>query len=362
MVKADMLYQLDLKLQELKERVGIPFGGVSILLLGDILQLRPVMGAFIFEKPKNKEFHATYKLDNRWEMFDVLNLEVNHRQGEDKCYAETLNRIRMGKMDEEDKIKLNKRVRHKIHPDLKDVALFVVPTRKTCSNYNKKYINLLEGDEITLKATHFHETQKKFTPFIEKKEGAIGTTSFQDELKLKIGAKIIIIHNIDTTDGLTNGQLGELQDIIFAKTGHAEKLMIKLQRKEAGILNRRKFPGLAAKYPEAVVVERATINYSIRKRGGAVGSTATLIQFPVKLAHAITSHKIQGSTIPKPLKVAFDTDSCFEEAHDYIMLSRVQMKDQVYILYFDPKKLYPSQSALHEVERMNRVSLFKNPN
>ena len=55
MVKADMLYQLDLKLQELKERVGIPFGGVSIMLLGDILQLRPVLGAFIFEKPKNKE-------------------------------------------------------------------------------------------------------------------------------------------------------------------------------------------------------------------------------------------------------------------------------------------------------------------
>ena len=51
MVKADMLYQLDLKLQELKERVGVPFGGVAILDLGDILQLRPVLGAFTFEKP-----------------------------------------------------------------------------------------------------------------------------------------------------------------------------------------------------------------------------------------------------------------------------------------------------------------------
>ena len=51
MVKSDMIYQLDLKLQELKERVGIPFGGVSILDLGDMLQLRPVMGAFPFEKP-----------------------------------------------------------------------------------------------------------------------------------------------------------------------------------------------------------------------------------------------------------------------------------------------------------------------
>ena len=68
------------------------------------------------------------------------------------------------------------------------------------------------------------------------------------------------------------------------------------------------------KYPETVVIERASVQYSIRKKGGEVGSTATLVQFPVKLAHAITAHKIQGQTIPKPLKVALDLDSIFEEA------------------------------------------------
>ena len=102
MVKADMLYQLDLKLQELKERVGIPFGGVSVLLFGDMLQLRPVLGAFAFEKPHNPEFHATYELQNRWEMFKVINLEENHRQGKDREYAETLNRIRIGAMTEDE--------------------------------------------------------------------------------------------------------------------------------------------------------------------------------------------------------------------------------------------------------------------
>ena len=75
MVKSDMLYQLDLKLQELKERVGVPFGGVSILVFGDMLQLRPVMGSYIFEKPRNQEFHATFRMDNRWEKFAIINLE-----------------------------------------------------------------------------------------------------------------------------------------------------------------------------------------------------------------------------------------------------------------------------------------------
>ena len=82
----------------------------------------------------------------------------------------------------------------------------------------------------------------------------------------------------------------------------------------------------------------------------------------MKLAHAITAHKIQGQTIPKPLKVAYDIDSIFEEAQGYVMLSRVQEMMQVFILNkFDPKKLYPSQKALRELERMNKVSMNENP-
>ena len=89
-----------------------------------------------------------------------------------------------------------------------------------------------------------------------------------------------------------------------------------------------------------MVIERATLNYPIRKKGGAVGSSATLVQFPVKLAHAITAHKIQGQTIPKPLKVALDIDSIFEEAQGYVMLSRVQELKQIYILNkFNPEKV-----------------------
>ena len=51
MVKADMIYQLDLRLQELKEKIGVAFGGVSIFCFGDILQLQPVCGKFIFDRP-----------------------------------------------------------------------------------------------------------------------------------------------------------------------------------------------------------------------------------------------------------------------------------------------------------------------
>ena len=91
-------------------------------------------------------------------MFSVLNLEVNHRQGEDKPYAEILNRIRIGQMTEEDIDKLKTRVRQKNHPDLKDVSLYIVPTRKACARYNSEYLKSLEGSEILLKARHYHAT------------------------------------------------------------------------------------------------------------------------------------------------------------------------------------------------------------
>ena len=150
--------------------------------------------------------------------------------------------------------------------------------------------------------------------------------------------------------------------VVKTKDGDIDKLIIRLQRKDVGAQNRRQYPGLTNKYPESVIIERVTVNYAIRKRGGNVGSTATLIQFPIKLAHAITSHKIQGQTVPKPLKVAYDIASVFEEAQGYVMLSRVQELKQVYIIdKFDPKKIYPSKKALVELDRMNRISINQNP-
>ena len=71
---------------------------------------------------------------------------------------------------------------------------------------------------IQIKAKHHHATQKKYKPWIEPKEGAVASTSFLDELKLKLGAKVMIIHNIDTVDSLTNGQLGVLVFFIIWNT------------------------------------------------------------------------------------------------------------------------------------------------
>ena len=180
-----------------------------------------------------------------------------------------------------------------------------------CARINAQYLNSLMGDLIQIKARHHHATQKNYKPYIEPKEGAVASTSFIDELKLKIGAKVMIIHNIDTADSLTNGQLGELVDIIKTTKGEADKLIIKLKNQNAGKFNKSKYPGLNSKYPDCVVIERVSNQYTLRKKGGEVSNTATLFQFPVKLSHAITAHKIQGQTIPYSVKVVLDINSIF---------------------------------------------------
>ena len=95
----------------------------------------------------------------------------------------------------------------------------IVCTKRECARINTEYLDTLDGNDIFLKARHNLQTQKKYTPFICKKEGTIGNSSFMDNLRLKIGCKVILIHNIDTSDGLTNGQLGALIDILRAGDG-----------------------------------------------------------------------------------------------------------------------------------------------
>ena len=118
MIKSDLLYQLDLRLREITQKPNKLFGGLAIFLMGDIMQLRPCKGSFIFEEPTCKDYLAAYLCKTHWHSFEVINLEENHRQGADHTYAEILNRIRVGEHTENDMNILSTRVRPEGHPDL----------------------------------------------------------------------------------------------------------------------------------------------------------------------------------------------------------------------------------------------------
>ena len=353
-VKADMLYMLNLRLQEIMENKK-PFGGVAIYAFGDIFQLQPVAGRHIFAQPSNPAYHVTFMLHNLWRMLTVVNLTINHRQGASREFSELLNRartLRRGQMDEADVKVWKSRVRPKGHKDLEGAEINIICTRIVGSKMNKKYLRGVDGDEIKVEAVTYMASQKKFSPPMHRsKDGTIADTHFMKELCLKVGAKVMLIKNIRTEDSLTNGQLGVLVGVIKDKEGGVKSLMVLFKKADAGKLTRREHPQLEVKYPGATKVEKALVQFSLKKGSSA---KATLIQFPIVLAHAITVHKTQGATIYKPLTATMDIMSTFDAAQGFVGASRTQELNQLFFVDgFDPDKMYASAAALVAVQEMD---------
>ena len=365
MVKADMLYQLDLRLQEIKDQPNVPFGGVMIAAFGDIFQLKPVRAPYIFAKPQNPAYHLNHTVDNRWKMLSVINLKTNHRQGADGAFADLLNRVRVtnpGELPDKDIKTLQKRVRPTNHPDMKTASLNIVCTLKKGHAMNKAYLENMPGEETVIKARTFQSNNKAFKPNINPKDGTITGTGFMNELRLKPNTKVMLIKNIDTPDGLTNGQTGEL---IGMKKQTIEgpdpetrvtSLIVRFDREAVGKQARNKNPRLETSYPGGTEIKLCYHSYSLNNKGG--GATATLIQFPIRLAHASTAHKIQGLTVHQPSTVSLDLSLAFEPAQAYVMLGRAQSLDQVFIMdSLNPDKLYASCEAQTEYGEMNKRAI-----
>ena len=183
LVDSDMFYKIDLRIREITQ-MGVPLGNVGIFVLGDLMQMCPISGRYIFLDPRNEQFLLTHELDPLWKKFQCINLEINHRQGEDKDYAEMLNRIRIGNETQDDINKLKERVRDSNHQDIRKEkdALFIYGTNKKVNHMNNKRLKALSGEEHTVMAICYHKTIKNFNQ-PEGKAGEVLKTPFQRELK-----------------------------------------------------------------------------------------------------------------------------------------------------------------------------------
>ena len=204
MVKADMLYQLNLRLQEVTGSAE-DFGGVCVILCGDLMQLRPVQARWIFEEPTGKEYKAFHASNPLWEIFEPIELTQNHRQGEDRIYADLLNRMRVGENTEEDFRLLETRVTSEVPPDSWHFYGF----NKLVYARNKDELIKLDTPLFTFEARNSHPNM-----VFESQFGKVNDTSFDFQLELKIGARVMLIHNLDAADGLVNGSTGYVRGFI----------------------------------------------------------------------------------------------------------------------------------------------------
>ena len=329
---------------------------------GDLLQIKPVKGRYIFQEPKCPDFNLAHSVKPHWNCFQIVNLEENHRQGNDKTYADMLNRIRVDDQTEEDMELLRKRVRSKNHPDLKDPdSIWLFGKNKPVDEINMIRLLKVKGEEFRIKAKCFHNTIKEFKPPISK-TGTIKDTPFQEKLRLKIGVKIMLTYNVNTADGLTNGSRGTLIGVMKNDAGELTKLIVKFEHPDHGQLQRNSTPEISSKYPGGTAIEKVCFAFSLSKSKRGKIATAKVTQFPVKLAFAATAHKIQGQTVKKPRRVIVDLRSVFQPAMAYVMLSRVESIDQLFILEeFDESKIYGNYQAINELKKMNKISVNEKP-
>ena len=149
MVSNDLWKYVHLCLQDIKHSRE-PFGGVNIIAIGDLYQLQPVKGMFIFMDPRHNCGPIT---TNLWcEYFTMYELGEIMRQKDDKEFAELLNRLHIGEHTTDDFNLLSSRTIMEEQKDqLSDIPHFF-PTRKMVARYNDMVLQNTMEQKITITA------------------------------------------------------------------------------------------------------------------------------------------------------------------------------------------------------------------
>ena len=289
MVRADLLDAVDSVLRRYRNN-SLPFGGIQLLLIGDLHQLSPVIKedewSIIREYYKNVFFFNSNALNKT----DFVTIELNkiYRQ-EDDVFIEILGEIRDNKISTKSIEILNQRYIPNFITQEDDSYIIL-----TTHNATALEINLARHEKIVAKTRRFKaEIKGDFPEFI---------FPTSENLELKAGAQVMFIKNDSSADKLYyNGKIGKIirfeEDIIYVKCpDDFYEIPVK----------REMWENIKYKYNEK--------NQSIEE--DVAGS---FCQYPLKLAWAITVHKSQGLTFEKAV---IDIKAAFAFGQVYVALSR----------------------------------------
>lgn len=289
MVRADLLDAVDATLRCYRDR-DKPFGGVQLLMIGDLQQLAPVVKENEWELLRNHYetpyFFASRAL--RQTTYVTLELKTVYRQSDGR-FLELLNKIRENCADERVLEELNSRYQPGFHPRKEEGYI-----RLTTHNHQAQQVNDHELSLLPEKAFNF---QAKITGnFPEYAYPA------DEKLTLKAGAQIMFIKNDNSTDKrYYNGMIGEVVKV-----------------NENGMIVRGEKNGLSF---ELAPEEWRNYKYVLNEETKEITEDieGTFWQYPVRLAWAITIHKSQGLTFERAI---IDARHSFAHGQTYVALSR----------------------------------------
>jgi hypothetical protein len=362
MISSDFLFNINQRMKDLFDSKD-DFGGRAVILAGDLLQLPPVNGTAIFKAPrsrKNKDYYSIESTENQpggnlWSNFEVVYLKTNFRQGEGNPWTELLNRVRVGEPTKEDISILKSRKLSLLDSEKRRKAANIYFRNKDVKSYNEKMLKTVKSPQYDQKARYDIPKGSNFVPPIDKDKGTIGKSNFSEYVQVKIGARVMLVYNINIPDLLVNGALGTVVGFEFDKKDEVECIIVSFDNPETGIDQRNSFKHLANKYLEQrgcpiykQTVEELISTSTRSNRGRTHGSVYNITQFPLRLAWGSTAHKVQGIEIKRGSDIITHGDIKMPNGMYYVMFSRAQDLENVYNDNFLPDKIKANADALVE--------------
>ena len=360
MISVDHFYDLHKRLRKIFDSED-DFGGRALLMVGDILQLPPVQGRAIYSKPKGSQNAVWQSMKDKdqnpvgdlWKKLNVAVLKTNFRQGEGDPWTELLNRVRIGAQTEDDIKVLKSRKHTLLEKKQYKKALHLFYRNIDVYNHNNNLLNSLPGNFFVIKAKFNIPRASDYTPTVND-HGLIDSTNFSMNLELKVGARVMMIYNVCISDKLVNGQFGTVLDIIADKEGEPEAIIVSFDDPEAGIEQQRQFKSISDRYSDqrGCPIYKESPEFSIglkgKNQGKTHGAKYKLTQFPLRLAFAATGHKVQGVDIKRGTDVVVHGYERIPNNLMYVMLSRAQALENVFLEDFDPNHIKVDKNALEQ--------------
>ena len=329
MVRADLLDGVDAVLQRYR-RSNLPFGGVQLLMIGDLHQLSPVVKDAEWRLLKPYYDSAYFFSSKSLSKTELFTIELKHiyRQS-DTRFINLLNSVRDNNLDESGIAALNKRFDPNFSPGDKEGYI-------TLCTHNRK------ADGINF--SKLHSVKNKKHTFDAEVEGDFPEHTFptQATLDLKIGAQVMFVRNDPSPDKrFFNGKIGEITRI------KSDEIWIKCPDENNQII------------VEPAVWEN--IEYKLNQESGEIkeNKIGTFEQYPLKLAWAITIHKSQGLTFDKAI---IDAQAAFAHGQVYVALSRCRtLEGMVLSSTLSPRTMKTDPTVLRftEESKLNRPTLDK---
>ena len=288
MVRADMLDAIDrsLKLNRGSKR---PFGGVRMILSGDLHQLPPVVSnqespILLDRFGGNYFFNAPAFRDGE---FSLLALKHVFRQ-EDPRFLALLGALRSGRVTPNDEATLAKLVSTRSASDASETHVVLTPNNANAFRINQTRLAELKGDRKIFPADVQGQFDEKSFPT-------------ESDLELKVGARVMLIRN-DPEGRWVNGTLAHVEGF------GAKSVIVKIAGRVYEI--------------EAAAWEKYRYDFEMDSKKVKREVVGTFKQVPLRLAYAVTIHKAQGLTLDN---VFIDFDSgMFAHGQAYVAFSRAR--------------------------------------